>query len=251
MAQPRKIHDRFFKQAKEEGYAARSAYKLKEIQQRRRIIRKGDWVLDLGCAPGSWVQVASELVGPKGRVVGIDLKPVAIGPTAHDNAKTVVADAFRTDAAALLDLLHGGADDRLFDVVLSDMAPSTEGGAGGTTDHFRSVDLCRRVLELVPSVLRSGGHCVMKVFEGEAYPVLLRETGRLFEEVKGLKPEASRDVSREMFVIAMRFKGVVGRRSNAPGADGDAAPPLPRPMPGWGSDGPRASADRPRAEPDR
>lgn len=234
MAQPRKIHDRFFKQAKEEGFAARSAYKLKEIQERRRIIRKGDRVLDLGCAPGSWVQVASELVGPGGRVVGIDLKPVTIGQTAHDNCKTLVADAFRTDSVALLGLLNDSGNTQRFDVVLSDMAPNTEGGAGGTTDHFRSVDLCRRVLELVASVLKTGGHCVMKVFEGEAYPALLKETGRMFEEVKGLKPQASRDVSREMFVIAMRFKGNDARSVPPPRSADQPTPALPKPGDGWG-----------------
>lgn len=236
MAQPRKLHDRFFKQAKEEGYAARSAYKLKEIQERRRIIRKGDRVLDLGCSPGSWLQVASELVGPKGRVVGIDLKPVAIGQTAHANVHAVVADAFQTDSRALLAMLNGeGEAGTLFDVVLSDMAPSTEGGAGGTTDHFRSVDLCRRVLELVPAVLKPGGHCVMKVFEGEAYPELLRDSQRLFQEVKGLKPEASRDVSREMFVIAMRFKNPTAATNRGKAGHTEIAAAPPKPMPGWGA----------------
>lgn len=229
MAQPRKLHDRFFKQAKAEGYAARSAYKLLEIQKRRQVLRAGDRVLDLGCSPGSWVQVASEIVGGRGLVVGVDLKPVAIDGV--PNARTVVGDAFKLSGADLLELAGEREGGTLFDVVLSDMAPSTEGGAGGTIDHFRSVELCRRVLELAPRVLRRGGHLVMKVFEGEEYPALLKETGAVFEDCKGLKPEASRDVSREMFVVAK------GYRTPGAGAAGPApgiAKAAPAPRAGWG-----------------
>ncbi|MBX3406040.1 MAG: RlmE family RNA methyltransferase [Phycisphaeraceae bacterium] len=222
MAEARKLHDRFFKQAKAEGYAARSAYKLKEINLRRQILRRGDMVLDLGCAPGSWVQVAAESIGPKGLVVGVDLKPVDIELPA--NARAFVGDAFNLCAEDLL--AHAQSARTRFDVVLSDMAPSTEGGGGGTVDHFRSVALCRRVLELCPAVLRAGGHLVMKVFEGEEYPRLLRETQRVFAEVKGLKPEASRDASREMFVIAKVF-----RPPTPPAPPPPPAPPTPRTSP--------------------
>ena len=203
MGEARKVQDRFFKQAKEEGYAARSAYKLKEIQQRRQVMRKGDRVLDLGCAPGSWLQVAAECVGGKGLVIGVDLKPVEI--TLPANARAAVGDVFKLTAAELLGGVAGAR--AAFNVVLSDMAPNTEGGGGGTVDHFRSVALCRRVLELCPAVIRPGGNLVMKVFEGEEYPALLRETQVLFQEVKGFKPEASRDASREMFVVAKGYRG--------------------------------------------
>ncbi len=205
MGEVRKLHDRFFKQAKEEGYAARSAYKLKEINQKRQVLRKGDRVLDLGCAPGSWLQVASECVGSRGLVVGVDLKAVTI--SLPPNARAHVGDVFKLSAA---DLLPASPNQTAaFDAVISDMAPSTEGGGGGMVDHFRSIALCRRVLELCPAVLRAGGHLVMKVFEGEEYPALLRETQRLFSEVKGFKPEASRDASREMFIIAKGFRPAV------------------------------------------
>ncbi|MFN7021160.1 MAG: SAM-dependent methyltransferase [Phycisphaerales bacterium] len=199
MARPRELHDKFFKLAKAEGYAARSAYKLKEIQERRRLIRKGDRVLDLGCAPGSWVQVAAELAGPRGLVVGIDLNPVTI--VAPTNSRTIVGDIFKITAEELL--TADGPRAKRFDVILSDMMPLTEGHG----DHFRSIALCRRVLELVPAMLRPGGNLAMKAFEGEEYPALLRETARMFEEVKGLKPEATRDVSKEMFVVAKGWKG--------------------------------------------
>lgn len=156
-------------------------------------------MLDLGCAPGSWLQVAAELAGPKGRVVGIDLNPVA-----HDfgsTVRTIVGDAFTIDPAELV------GDRARFNVILSDMAPST---SGDLSDHFRSVELCDRVLELAPSVLKPGGSLCMKVFEGEAYPDLLRRTQALFRGVKGFKPKATRDVSREMYVIATGFKGPGG-----------------------------------------
>jgi 23S rRNA (uridine2552-2'-O)-methyltransferase len=231
MAQPRKLHDRFFKQAKEEGYAARSAYKLKQIQEKRHIIRPKDRVIDLGCAPGSWVQVASEIVGSIGRVGGIDLQEVTID--LPPQARTMVADIFKTDAATLLELATPeGQRPRLVDVLLSDMAPNTEGGAGGLSDHFRSIELCRRVLELAPSLLRPGGNLVMKVFEGEAYPELLKDTQRLFADVKGFKPEASRDVSREMFIVAKGLKAGVNIAPVAPPPG--IARPMPAPREGWG-----------------
>jgi 23S rRNA (uridine2552-2'-O)-methyltransferase len=210
MAQARKLHDQYFKKAKAEGYLARSAYKLKEIAERKRLIRRGDRVLDLGCAPGSWLQVAGELVGKDGVVVGLDLQ--AAEPGLGANVRAIVGDVFKTDAETLLRLGASPADGteqgtRLFDVVLSDMAPNTT-GAG---DHFRSVDLCRRVLDLLPALLRRGGNMAMKVFEGEVYPELLRQTGRMFEEAKGFKPAASRDVSREMYIVGHGYRGEGGR----------------------------------------
>ncbi|MEO1583528.1 MAG: RlmE family RNA methyltransferase [Planctomycetota bacterium] len=191
----RVLHDRYFKQAKDDGYAARSAYKLLEIQKRHTLIKRGDRVLDLGCAPGSWLQVASELIGDGGRLVGIDLKPVrlALGP----NVSTVVGDIEKTDPIELFDLA-GGA----FDVVLSDMAPNTSGHG----DDLVSARLCREVLAVAHKALREGGSIAMKVLEGSEYPAVLDETRRAFRAAKGLKPKATRDVSREMFIIGQGFR---------------------------------------------
>jgi 23S rRNA (uridine2552-2'-O)-methyltransferase len=194
MPQPRKLHDKFFKQAKAEGYAARSAYKLIEINDKKRLIRAGARVLDLGCAPGSWLQVVERIVGPRGAAVGIDLQKVDLrfGPNVH----VLQADAFTIDAEQLTGLAGG-----LLDVVISDMAPSTTGHG----DDFLSVRLCRRVLELLPRVLRPGGGLVMKVLEGEEFPALLKETKRLFREAGATKPAASRDVSREIFIVGSGY----------------------------------------------
>ncbi len=190
----RKLHDRYFRQAKAEGYAARSAYKLLQIQDAKRIIRAGDAVLDLGCAPGSWLQVASELVGERGVVVGIDLTPVRIHPP--DNVTTLVGDATDIHPSELTHPAGGR-----FDVVLSDMAPKTSGHG----DAERSVTLCHAILDLLPDLLKPTGNLAMKVLEGSGYPELLRETQRRFANARGYKPKASRDVSREMFIVAKGY----------------------------------------------
>lgn len=201
----RELHDPYFKKAKAEGYLARSAYKLQEINERKRLFGKGARVLDLGCAPGAWLQIASEIVGPEGRVLGIDLQEVR--ESIAENVRTIQGDVYTTDPAQLTELAGG-----LFDAVLSDMAPSTSGHG----DHFLSVRLCRRVLELLPSLLRSGGAMTMKVFEGEEYPALLRETQSLFRDARGFKPKASREVSREMYIVAHGFSPAPPARSASP-----------------------------------
>lgn len=192
---PRRVlHDRFFRQAKAEGYLARSAYKLIEIQERFRVIPRGGRVLDLGCAPGSWLQVAARTVGPRGIVVGVDLAEVR--ETIADNVRTVADDVNTIDPAVLVDAAGGR-----FDAVLSDMAPNTSGSG----DDLLSARLCRRVLELAPALLRPGGSLVMKILEGADYRDVLREVGELFARARGFKPEASREVSREMYVVADGF----------------------------------------------
>lgn len=190
----RTLHDQYFRQAKRDGYLARSAYKLLEIQEKKKLIRRGDRVLDLGCAPGSWLQVASDLVGPKGVVVGVDLTPVRTG--IGENVVTIEGDVFTLDPNDL----PGGPE---FAVLLSDMAPST---AGDASDHYRSMDLCHRALDLAPGVLKPGGNLAMKALEGETYPELLKRASVAFRECKGFRPKATRDVSVEIFVIGRGFR---------------------------------------------
>ncbi len=213
MPRARQLHDEYFLKAKAEGYAARSAYKLKQIHERYQVLRPGDTVLDLGCAPGSWLQVASEIVGPHGLVVGIDLLDINIDPPA--NVRAVRGDAFKVSARELLGMMGRPG---LFSVVLSDMAPNT----AGLGDDLRSVSLCRRVLELATDALAPGGRLVMKVLEGSAYPDLMRETMGVFEFARGYRPDATRDVSREIFVVAMRFRGSSAGRANGGTAGGTA-----------------------------
>jgi 23S rRNA (uridine2552-2'-O)-methyltransferase len=195
----RKLHDEFFKKAKAEGYLARSAYKLQEINDRKRLFGAGARVLDLGCAPGAWLQIASEAVGPRGVVVGIDLKDIrGGGASIAPNVTTIQGDIYAT-APELLTAPIGG---KPFDAVVSDMAPDTTGHG----DDFLSVRLCRRAIEMLPALLRPGGNCTMKVLEGEEFPALLNEMRRLFREVKGFKPKASRDISREIYIVAHGYR---------------------------------------------
>jgi 23S rRNA (uridine2552-2'-O)-methyltransferase len=190
----RQIHDAYFHRAKAEGYAARSAYKLQQIQESKRLLRPGMRILDLGCAPGSWLQVAAEILGPQGRLIGLDLKPVklALPPT----VTTFEGDVFATPPEALTGPAGG-----LFHAVLSDMAPNTSGHG----DAERSDDLCRRILALLPDLLMPTGTLVMKVLEGAPFPQLLKDTRAIFSAVKAFKPKASRDVSSEIFVIGQGY----------------------------------------------
>jgi 23S rRNA (uridine2552-2'-O)-methyltransferase len=218
----RELHDHYFKQAKRDGYRSRAAYKLIEIDDRKSIIARGNRVLDCGAAPGSWIQVAAERVGPRGRIVGIDLQPLDHG-LASDAVTILTGDLQAVPAADLLAPLGGGR----FDVVLSDMAPSTTGDR--TIDHHGSVRLCHAVLDRCRDVLADGGNLVMKVLEGEAYPDLLARTRKAFEKTKGFKPKASRGDSTEMYVVAHGYRGTA--------ADPAVEDALPRrkPSTGWGS----------------
>ncbi|MEL6329605.1 MAG: RlmE family RNA methyltransferase [Planctomycetota bacterium] len=216
----RVLHDRYFKQAKREGYVARSAYKLLELNDRRRLIRAGDFVLDMGCVPGSWLQVAAELVGPGGVVVGVDLQRTDLRdvfPGGRPNVHVFEGDITAIDVEVLLEPIEAADPTRgLFDVVISDMAPKTI-GAG---DDLRSVHLCRDVLARLPELLGRGGKLAMKVLEGGEFPDLLKETKAVFAEVGAIKPKASRDVSRETYVVASGY-GLEARRKTRRKKTGD------------------------------
>ncbi|MEE4608146.1 MAG: RlmE family RNA methyltransferase [Desulfobacteraceae bacterium] len=183
--------DHYTRKAKQDGYAARSVYKLEEIQARHRILRPGDRVLDLGCAPGSWLVFAARIVGPQGRVVGLDLKPVTIALPAQ--VRTLVADLQDNEAA----LGQTGPDG--FDVVLSDMAPATTGTR--TTDAARSLDLAMSALAVARTRLKPGGCFVCKIFQGPDAKIFEAAVHRLFRETRLFKPQSSRKASREIFVI--------------------------------------------------
>lgn len=214
----REVQDHFFRLAKEEGFRSRAAFKLIEIDERKHVLRRGDRVLDVGAAPGSWAQVAAARVGPKGAVVAIDLKAIdAKGYPA--NVTTVQSDL----REATLDDLGG----RPFDVILSDMAPDTTGDPSG--DHFVSARLCNLLLDRAGTWLRIGGHLVMKIYEGADYPALLKRAKGLFEEARGFKPKASRAESVEMYIIC---HGHRGPRPPKPARD-DGFLPKRKPSSGW------------------
>jgi 23S rRNA (uridine2552-2'-O)-methyltransferase len=197
MAAQRELHDFFFKEAKRKGYRSRAAYKLSEIDDKRNVVQKGDFVLDLGAAPGSWLQIVSERIGEHGKVIGVDLKEIEDG--LPPNVVTMQEDVTLLTPVILSTILGGNFLG--FDVILSDMAPSTTGTK--TVDHHGSVNLCHLALDLSATLLKPHGNLVMKVLEGEAYPELLKRSANSFEYAKGYKPKASRAVSTEMFIVCL------------------------------------------------
>jgi 23S rRNA (uridine2552-2'-O)-methyltransferase len=220
----REIQDHYFREAKREGYLSRAAYKLLEIDDKKKILKPGDRVLDCGAAPGSWIQVAANRVGPRGMVVGIDLQELR--HRAGANVAFTRGDLCATSAEELLRLT--GDPSRKFDVVLSDMAPSTSGDH--SADHFRSVQLCEAVLERCATVLRPGGNLAMKVFEGSEYPALVKRVAEQFESARGYKPKASRSESTEMYIVAAGFRG---SNLNAGQTRAASVAPPRRPSSGW------------------
>jgi len=222
---PRQLHDHWFKEAKREGWRSRAYYKLKALDEKRRLIQTGDAVLDCGCAPGSWLQYADARVGEEGIVVGIDLQEFP--PLPSRQIRTMVGDLRLLEDERILSLAEPRSLNA-FNVVLSDMAPNTTGH--GDTDHLRSLDLCNLVLDRCNTLLEDGGHLVMKVFEGSGYPELVQRTKSMFEVVRPMRPPASRSVSREMFIVGMDRKTGTTPGTVEPVAEGP--PPVPD---AWGN----------------
>ncbi|HMN96997.1 MAG TPA: RlmE family RNA methyltransferase [Phycisphaerales bacterium] len=278
----RELHDHFFREAKRKGYVSRAAFKLIEIDERRKLLRRGDWVLDAGCAPGSWLQVIAERVAPErsaarggsrgperpsdrgGRVVGIDLKDVdarRFGPA----VRVVQGDIAEVSLGELLGPWITERPGRPpFDAILSDMGPDTTGDRSG--DSLHSVELAHVLLDRAPAWLRPGGNLVAKVYEGGAYPELLRRARESFADARGFKPDASRAASVEIYIVC---KGYSGSRDGPEGPQGDreserrgdagggaprcpAVDPREAPLPrrrrpaGWSTQG--ASGERPRSD---
>ena len=188
--------DQYRRLAKDQGYRARSAYKLLQINRSYNVLKKGDNVVDLGCAPGGWLQVAVKEVRPSGKVIGIDLKPV-----------TPVVDAI---------ILQGSIEDLNMlskieeilgskaDVVLSDLAPNVSGV--WDIDHARQISLSTIALQFTQRLLRIGGSSVFKVFEGDMLKEFRSELDRNFGKVFLSKPSASRQESSELYIICLNFK---------------------------------------------
>lgn len=190
----RRHQDAYGRRAKREGYAARSVYKLEEIDAKLKILRRGARVLDLGAFPGSWTAYAAEKVQREGRVLGIDLTPFK--GELPPNAEMREGDALEIDPSAL-----GGPAS--FDVVLSDMAPSTTGHR--FTDQARSEELFLRALAVAESLLAPGGAFVGKIFQGGDFQNMKEEVRRRFTTVRIVRPKATRKESYEVYLCGLGF----------------------------------------------
>ncbi|HEY1551423.1 MAG TPA: RlmE family RNA methyltransferase [Kofleriaceae bacterium] len=186
-------HDRFHQKAKKEGFLARAVYKLGELDDKVDLFAPGQRVLDLGCAPGSWLQYARSRVGATGILVGLDRVPVAVA-----GARTLVGDVMAIPVAELKGDLSS------FDVVLSDMAPDTSGIR--SMDQARSEALFERALEIAEQTLAPGGNFVGKLFMGPEFKQLCERVRARFATAKSVKPESSRQISIEQYVIGKGFK---------------------------------------------
>ena len=188
--------DHYSRKAKKEQFPARSVFKLEEIQKKYNIIEKGDAVLDLGCAPGSWLLYAAGLTGNAGQVIGIDQVPVTISVPAH--VKLYTGDIFLMDDNFFKSLRSG------FNAVISDMAPSTTGNK--FVDNVRSFDLCCKALSIAQMTLIVGGSFVCKIFQGEDFKTFVELVRSAFNVHRIFKPKSSRKASKEIFVIGLRKK---------------------------------------------
>lgn len=188
--------DRYRKLAKELGYRSRAAFKLIQADRKYHIFRRGQVVLDLGSAPGGWLQVASKAVGEEGLVVGVDLKKVEF---LAKNVVVIQRDIY--DEALAADLLKISSSG--YDVVLSDLSPNTSGI--WELDHNRQIDMTERVLDLSSILLRKNGSLFMKVFDGERFKDIIRKARTCFLSVSTIKPEASRKQSSEVYVYCDGF----------------------------------------------
>jgi 23S rRNA (uridine2552-2'-O)-methyltransferase len=194
LGDPQQRHDTFFKRARAEGFAARSVYKLAEVDARLHLLHPGDRVLDLGCRPGSWLQYAVATVGPGGAVVGIDRHPL---PKPIPGARVLMGDLLVTPDRELLGELAA------FDVVLSDMAPDTTGIR--SADQARSATLFEAALAIAERLLAPGGAFLGKIFQSPDLDPLRKRMAARFSEVRTLKPESSRAQSFEIYLAGKNF----------------------------------------------
>jgi 23S rRNA (uridine2552-2'-O)-methyltransferase len=192
-----KKKEHYYKEAKKIGYRARSAFKLIQIQKKFSIIDKGDFVIDLGAAPGSWSQISKEIVGDMGSVIGIDLsyiKPIR-------GITFLQGDLTKKETINKIKLLIKNSK---VDVLLSDMAPNISGYY--SIDQAKSIYLCEESLKIAEIFLRSGGNFICKSFMGEDFENFHNKIKKLFKKVKIFSPKASRKTSSEVYLISLGFK---------------------------------------------
>ncbi len=191
-------NDHFYKKAKEEGYRSRAAYKLKQLDEKYNILQNSDTVLDLGSAPGGWLQVAREKVGEEGFVLGIDLEEIE--KFQYSNIRTITADITEPETINLIQKNLPKSPN----VILSDASPNISGV--WDVDHARSIELGRTCLSIAEKSFQTKGNILIKVFQGEFFTDLLNEAKQKFDFCKSSKPEASRDESAEIYIVGKNFK---------------------------------------------
>lgn len=188
-----KKKEHFYNKAKKEGYRARSAYKLIEIQNKFHLIQPGDRVVDLGAAPGGWSQVAYKLVQPDGFVVGVDLSSIR----SYEDVVFIQADMTKDET---IDVIFNALDYKPVSVVISDMSPNISGNY--SMDHVRSIYLCSQALKTAQNILKKNGSFVCKIFMGEMFQDFISEVKDSFKQVKQFSPNSSRKSSSEQYIIA-------------------------------------------------
>ncbi len=190
--------DHYFKKAKQENFAARSVFKLEEIDKKYKMFRSGQVVLDLGASPGSWSQYASKMAGENGKVLGVDLSPVTVK---LKNAVFIQADLRDLN---LEDIFREHGFEPPFDIVMSDMAPKTTGIR--MTDQARSMELCELALDVARRFLKKDGDFVCKLFHSDDFTKLRDEMKKTFAKVEAVKPDSTRKISKEIFLVGIRKK---------------------------------------------
>jgi 23S rRNA (uridine2552-2'-O)-methyltransferase len=191
-----RIDDHYSRKARKEGYPARSVYKLEEFDQKYGLLRAGQKILDLGCAPGGWTLYAAGRVGSGGLVIGLDVVP----PEAASFPSQVAvrrADLLEDDFAII-------EDDSPFDVILSDMAPKTTGRR--EVDQARSLRLCQMAWKWAETLLKPGGHFLFKIFQSQEGDDFIKILSPHFEKIARLKPKATREKSLEIFILGQNKK---------------------------------------------
>jgi len=190
--------DYYYKKAKEEKYRSRAAYKLLQAVKKYKFISKGDVVVDLGAAPGGWIQAASKIIGKNGFILGVDLKPIK--PFLQNNIQTVIGDINEEETLQqILSILPEKAD-----VVISDVSPNISGI--WEVDHARQIALAEQSMKIALKVLKPSGNFFVKVFQGDMFDDFVKKVKEHFRVVKIVKPKASRAKSSEMFVLGLFLK---------------------------------------------
>jgi len=194
----RQNRDQYVKKSRQAGYRARAVYKLEQIAQKYHLIRPNDIIVDLGAAPGSWSQYLSTMISGPGKIISVDLLPME----PIKNVNFIQGDFTHLD---IVNEIYQTLENRQIDLVLSDMAPNITGI--GAVDQARSLELQDMILTFSDRALRTGGHLLTKVFEGETASITWKNLTKRFNRVQAVKPEASRSKSKEIFLLARNHVG--------------------------------------------